>query len=248
MLGSVAMDIPIEMHRRLSPLTDYLTKSLGRPVQLKLAPNMETAISDLVKGTVDLAYLTPVAYLRAHEQGGAKLVVKTLTGGEGSFQLMVVSRTNSGIKTVQNLKGKRFAFGDKAAILQQAVVASQIPLNQLSEIQFLGHYDNIARGVANGDFDAGILKDTTAYKWERQGLDILYSSPALPPYNIAANKEMSESLVERIKSALISLSPQNPDHKAVIAALDSKYDGFAVTDDKEYDVVRQLIKPFKTTH
>lgn len=244
-IGSVAMDIPAVMHKRLTPLTKYLSKELNMPVTLKLSPNMGAAIKDAAQGDVDLAYLTPVAYLKAHDQGKAEIVAKTVTAGKASFQLMIVVREDSPIKTVQDLIGKSFAFGDEKALLQRAVVVeSGIELKQFSEYKFLGHYDNIARAVMNEDFDAGILKDTMAFKWQGKGLRILHSSPALPPYNITASKNVDPILLAKIKQAFLKLDGKNPEHLEIIKALDKKYDGFAATNDGEYDVVRKLIKPF----
>jgi phosphonate transport system substrate-binding protein len=244
--GSVAMDTPAVMHRRLSPLTDYLAKQLGYPVTLKLSPNMKAAIADVAEGNVELAYLTPVAYLHAHARGDAQLVAKTITNGKGSFQLMIVVAEDSPIRTVQDLQGKSFAFGDPAALLQRAVVVrAGMPLEQLGRQEFLGHYDNIARGVVRGFYDAGILKDTTAYKWQRKGLRVIHASPSLPPYNIAASSKVSADLLARMRRAFIALDKDNPEHKTIIEALEKKYDGFAATSDAEYDVVRQLITPFK---
>ena len=120
--GSVAMDIPAEMHRRLKPLTKYLTEVLGQPVTLQLSPDMPTAIKEISTSNVDLSYLTPVAYLKAKKNGNVQLVVKTVTQKAASFQLMIVVKDGSPIKTVQDLAGKTFAFGDAAAILQRAVV------------------------------------------------------------------------------------------------------------------------------
>jgi phosphonate transport system substrate-binding protein len=225
--GSVAMDIPAVMHKRLTPLTKYLSDTLQRPVTLKLSPNMGGAIKEAAEGNVEIAYLTPVAYLRAHEQGGAQLIAKTVTNGKASFQLMIVVKEDSPIKTVEELKGKSFAFGDKRALLQRAaVVGAGIKLEDLSEYKFLGHYDNMA------------------YKWQGKGLRILHSSPDLPPYNIVASKNVSPSLMKDLRKAFLSLDHNNPKHLEVIKALDQKYDGFAATSDAEYDVVRQLIKPF----
>lgn len=245
-LGSVAMNIPAEMHRRLTPLTKYLSETLRRPVTLKLSPNMSAAIDDVAKGDVELAYLTPVAYLKAQAKGNVQIVVKTVTNRQASFQLMIVVRQDSPIKRVEDLQGKTFAFGDKAAILQRAVVVGAgTPLETLGEYKFIGHYDNIAKGVASGDFDAGILKDTTAADWQSKGLRVLYSSPPLPPYNIAASSKMDPGLLKQIGRAFLDLDIKNPAHKAVIQALDNEYDGFAATSDAEYDVVRKLIAPFE---
>ena len=245
-LGSVAMDIPAEMYRRLAPLTKYLSATLKRPVTLKLSANMSAAIEEVSNGSVELAYLTPVAYIKAHAKGNVQLVAKTLTNKKASFQLMVVVRDDSPIKRIQDLKGKTFAFGDKAAILQRAVVVGAgMPLENLGEYKFIGHYDNIAKGVANGDFDAGILKDTTASDWKNRGLRILHSSSPLPPYNIVASSKVDAKLLKQIRQAFLSLNMKNLSHRKVIQALDNEYDGFAPVRNSDYDVVRRLIAPFE---
>ncbi len=244
-MGSVAMDIPAVMYKRLYPLTDYLSKSIGRDISLKLSPNMKEAINQVATNKVHISYLTPVAYIKAHEKGRARLVAKTVTSDRSSFQLMIVVRQDSPIKSVADLNQKSFAFGDPAALLQRAVVVGAgIKLDQFAEVKYLGHYDNIARGVKSGDFDAGILKDTLVNKWQDKGLRVLFTSPALPPYNIVVNGELPDPLYQKIKSAFLSLDPTNPAHLKIIKSLDKKYTGFTETTDKEYDVVRDLVAPF----
>jgi len=245
LLGSVAMDIPATMHKRLSPLTKYLEQTLDMPVSLKLSPNMGVAINDVAQDKVDIAYLTPVAYLKAHKKGEAQIVAKTVTKGKASFQLMIVVKEDSPIKSVGDLVGKSFAFGDKRALLQRAaVVGAGVSLEELDSYAFIGHYDNIASAVMHGDFHAGILKDTMAFKWENKGLRILHASAHLPPYNIAVSKSVSTELKEKIAQAFINLDGDNAEHLKVIKALDKKYNGFAATSDADYDVVRELVKPF----
>lgn len=244
--GSVAMDTPVIMHKRLSPLTRYLSKEIGKPVVLKLSPSMKSAIKEISGNKVELAYLTPVAYIRAHAAGNARLLAKTVTNQKDSFQLMIVVKENSPYKTVEDLYGKKFAFGDPAALLQRAVVVgSGLPLEKLGSYEFIGHYDNIARGVMRGFYDAGILKDTTAFKWDQKGLRILHRSDHLPPYNLAVNGKLDDVTYNKLKQAFLKLNPDNPEHRKIIKSLDKKYDGFAPTSDKEYDVVRMLTKPFE---
>jgi len=245
LFGSVAMDIPAAMYTRLKPLTDYLSQTLKRPVTLRLSPDMGSAIDEVASGHVQLAYLTPVAYLEARKKGHAQLIAKTVTNGKGSFRLMIVVRQDSQVKTVNDLAGKDFAFGDEKALLQRAtVVGAGLPLNRLHSYKFIGHYDNIVRAVISGDFEAGILKDTMAYKWQGKGIRIIYQSPELPPYNITASPNTSPATVSKLRKAFLALNANNPEHLKVIKALDKKYDGFAPTSDKEYDVVRKLVAPF----
>lgn len=248
LFGSVAQDTPAVMYKRLIPLTTYLSKILNRPVELQLSPNMGDAINKVAHNEVDITYLTPVAYLRAHEKGNSQLIAKMVTNKRSSFQLMIVVRDDSPIKKVEQLAGKSFAFGDKKALLQRATVTGAgMPLEKLGSYKFIGHYDNIARGVARGLFDAGILKDTKAFKWKKKGLRILYSSPQMPPYNITASNKLDTTTLVALRKAFLELDKMNPEHFQAIKSLDKKYDGFAKTSDAEYDIVRKLIKPFNKT-
>jgi len=244
--GSVAEDTPAVMHQRLTPLTNYLEKAIGRKVVLVLSPDMPSAIRSVSNGEVELAYLTPVAYLNAHKAGGVKLLGKAVTNNQSFFRLEIVVREDSPIKTVKDLVGKSFAFGDPAALLQRAVVVqSGVSLDQLGKRAFLGHYDNIARGILNKDYDAGIVTDTKARKWSKNGLRVVYRSENLPPYNIAAAGNIDEELFNKLKEALLKLDRHKPGHGPALDALGKDYDGFAPTSDAEYDVIRKLVKPFQ---
>jgi len=244
--GSVAMDIPAVMHRRLRPLVEYLSATLQRPVRLQLSPNMKAAIHEISNGSVDISYLTPVSYIRARESGKVELIGKTATDGRGHFRLMIVVRDSSPYLHPRELQGRSFAFGDPAALLQRAVVArAGLKPGDFSRYEFLGHYDNIVRAVLNRDFDAGIVKDTMAWAWQDKGLRILYTSPELPPYNIVINSRLDPALRRRIRRAFLNLSCDDPAQCRVIKALDSNYSGFLPTSDDEYDVVREMIAPYR---
>jgi phosphonate transport system substrate-binding protein len=243
--GSVAMDIPAEMFKRLTPVTDYLSEAMGMSVTLRLSHNMPDAIRELSEGRSDLAYLTPVAYVRARARGQVEPLVKTVTAGEDAFQLMIVVAEGSPIRRVEDLAGARFAFGDQAALLQRAVVVGAgLPLEALGEYRFLGHYDNVVRGVTSGDFDAGILKDTTALRWEGKGIRVLYASPKLPPYVIAVRSGLDPAVTGRLRKALLAARTDDPVSGPALRALDPHYDGFAPVADEDYDVIRELIRPF----
>lgn len=244
LLGAVPHDIPAVMHQRLKPLADYLGEELGRPVRLRLSPDYTEAVNEVANGTVDIAYLAPVAYVRAHAAGGTRAIAGAVTRGHGSFRLVLVTRVDSAIHEPKDLIGRRFALGDPSAHLQRAVLLDAgLRIEQFRSYKFLGSFDNIARGVLNGDFDAGIVKDTTAFQWEGRGLRVFHRSPELPPYNIAVSRRVDDALARRIQQALLRLTAADPRHAAVIHALDPSYDGFAEISDRDYDVVRRMVKP-----
>ncbi len=244
--GSVAKDSLAVMEMRLLPLTEYLSGKLQRPVELGLSTNMSRAINSLVAGNSDIAYLTPVAYVNAHAMGKVQLVVKTVSGSHPSLKLMIVVREDSPIHSVEDLAGKRFAFGDPEALLQRAVVVGAgMPLQRLGKYSFVDHYDNVVRGILVGDYDAGIVTDGTASQWQGRGIRVLYASEDLPPYNIAASAKLAPATLKQLQDALLRLDFAVPEDKSIINALDGSYTGFASANDADYDVVRKLIKPFR---
>jgi phosphonate transport system substrate-binding protein len=240
-LGSVAMDIPAEMVRRLTPLTKYLSRNTGLTVDFHASPNLNTAVEDLGMNITQIAYLTPVAYMEAHEKYAAIPLVNPLSKGKGTFTLVIAVQKDSPIQTISDLRGKKFAFGDKKAKLQPAVVETAgIKLEEFASYEYLNHYDNIAKAVINGDFDAGILKDTVAEKFAA-GLRVIHTSPRLASYVFAVNKDLPPKTIAKLRKAMLALKNDTEENKAILTALEQGYDGFEVARDKDFDGVRALL-------
>ncbi len=245
-LGSVAMDVPAEMVRRMTPLTEYLSKKTGIKISFRASPNLGSAVNELGKDFTQIAYLTPVAYIEAREKYGVQALVSPLTHGKSTFNLVIAVRSDSPYKTMEDLKGKKFAFGDPKALLQRAVVVgSGVKLEDFSNYGFLKHYDNIAKAVLNKDFDGGILKDTIYEEFAPKGLRKIYTSPPLSSYLFATSGRLPPATVKKLRSAFLELKAGNPEHAAILKELDKGYDGFEPQEDKDYDPTRKLIAPFQ---
>lgn len=247
-IGAVAMDAPIEMIKRMTPLADYLTKQTGYNVRFRPAPDLDTAVKDLGNNTVQIAYMTPIAYIMAHKKYQAVPLVMPLTHGKTTFNLVVVVQRNSPYKTLQDLKGRRFAFGDPKAFLQPAVLLDAgVRKQNFSEVAYLKHYDNIAKAVLMGDFDGGIMKDTVYEKFASQGLRVVHTSPPLSSYVFAVREKLDARTQEKLKLALLSLNNATPEAQSVLKTLDQGYDGFQAITDKDYDRERALIDRFENS-
>lgn len=241
-IGAVAMDVPIEMIKRMTPLADYLSKQTGYVVRFRPSPNMDMAVKDLGSNAVQISYMTPIAYVMAREQYQAVPLVTPLTHGKKTFNLLVVVHRDSPYKKLEDLKGKRFAFGDPKAYLQPAVLLDAgLRKQDFSEVVYLKHYDNIAKAVLLNDFDGGIMKDTVYEKFAAQGLRVVYTSPPLSSYVFAVNGKLDAKVQEKLKQAMLSLNTATPETRTVLKTLDQGYDGFQVVNDKDYDRERAMI-------
>jgi phosphonate transport system substrate-binding protein len=245
-MGSVAMDIPVEMIRRMSALTNYLALSTNLNIRFRPSPNLGSAVEDLGTGQTQIAYLTPVAYIEARRKYGVIPLVAPTIQGRPHFSLVIGVKAGSGIGTPAELKGKRFAFGDEKALLQRAAVESMgLKSSDFSSFAYLKHYDNIAKAVLAGDFDGGILKDSVADDFKNKGIVVIGSTPPLPSYIFAVHPSMPVEVRNKLRDALLALNKTTPDGSATLEAFDRTYDGFAIVDDPAYDPVRKLIQPYQ---
>jgi len=245
-MGSVAMDIPVEMIKRMSALTNHLALSTNLNVRFRPSPNMGSAVDDLGMGQTQIAYLTPVAYIEARRKFGVIPLVAPTTDGRPHFSLVIGVKAGAGISSPAELKGKRFAFGDEKALLQRAAVESMgLKSSDFSTFAYLKHYDNIAKAVLAGDFDGGILKDSIADQFKSKGLVVVGSTAPLPSYIFAVHPGMPVTVRNQLRDALLALKKTTPERVATLEAFDNAYDGFVVVDDPAYDPVRKLIQPFQ---
>lgn len=245
-MGSVAMDIPVEMIKRMSVLTNYLALSTNLNIRFRPSPNLGSAVEDLGTGQTQIAYLTPVAYIEARTKYGVIPLVAPTTNGRPLFSLVIGVRAGSGINSPAELKGKSFAFGDERALLQRAAVASMgLSPSDFASYAYLKHYDNIAKAVLAGDFEGGILKDSIADGFKSKGMVVIGSTAPLPSYLFAVHPGMSAAVRSQLRDALLALNKSSPDGAATLEAFDIAYDGFTPIDDSAYDPVRALIQPFK---
>jgi phosphonate transport system substrate-binding protein len=245
-MGSVAMDIPVEMIRRMSALTNHLALSTNLNIRFRPSPNLGSAVDDLGTGQTQIAYLTPVAYIEARRKYGVIPLVAPTAGGRPHFALVIGVKAGSGITEPAGLKGKRFAFGDEKALLQRAAVESMgLKSSDFSTFAYLKHYDNIAKAVLAGDFNGGILKDSIADEFRSKGLAVIGSTTPLPSYIFAVHPGMPVAVRNQLRDALLALNKNTPERAATLEAFDKGYDGFVVVEDSAYDTVRRLIQPFQ---
>ena len=245
-MGSVAMDIPVEMIKRMSVLTNHLALNTNLNVRFRPSPNLGSAADDLGTGQTQIAYLTPVAYIEARRKYGVIPLAAPTADGRPHFALVIGVKAGSGISSPDGLKGKRFAFGDEKALLQRAAVESMgLKSGDFSAFAYLKHYDNIAKAVLAGDFDGGILKDSIADEFKSKGLVVVGSTAPLPSYIFAVHPGMPVAVRNQLRDALLALNKSTPERAATLEAFDRACDGFVVVDDEAYAPVRKLIQPFQ---
>ncbi len=232
------------MYEKFLPLRDYLEQVISRKITLKIAQNYQEAIEEIGSGQAHLAYLDPAAYCEARHRHRITPIVKTVWSGSSTYRSVIVTRKDSGINKIIEAKGKRFALGNtssSSSYLIPAVMFKEvgISLADFASVDYLEQEDRIALSVLARHHDIGGLSERVAQKYIGDGLKIINISEAIPQYTLCGSASLPAGLRDRIRKSLLALEKTGA---PALAAARNEIDGFAPAEDRDFDVVRVMIK------
>lgn len=241
--GVVPLESPAIMFKKFSPLTEYLSRRLGRPVDLRIAVDFEGAIKDIGQNITQLCYMTPSTYIEANKRYGVKVFAKALRDGKPYHHSVIITRNDSDLRSIEDLKGRTFAFGDMRStsshIIPRAMLKQAgIDLSDLKYYNYLGHHDDVIKAVLKGEYEAGGVMESTAYKFKDKGIRFLKFSDEIPEFNICYNPSLSEGDLSIIRTALITLKDSDPEGATILKSIDESYTGFTEAKDSDYESIR----------
>ena len=245
-LGVVPIESPALMFKHFSPLADYLRRSLKRKIDLKVAVDFQGAVRDLQQGITQICFMGPSTYALAHDKFGARVLVKALNKGRPFHKSVIITKDSSGINTMQDLRGRSFAFGDinstSSHIVPRVMLLSEgIDLKDLQYYNYLGHHDDVLQAVLKGDFDAGGVKESAAIKHRDIGIKILRVSEDIPEFNFTVAADLDAQVLRDLKAALLALTDADPETKPVLTAISEDYTGFIEAEDEDYSAIRAMM-------
>lgn len=228
------------------PLKVYLEKALGRQVEIIVTTDYSSMIEAMRFGRIEIAYFGPLSYVLARSKSEIEAFAVGLSRGAPTYTSVVVVQADSPLKTIADIKGKMVAYGDVAstsshlvprAMLQDAGLVANTDYNTV----YLGAHDAVARAVETGKVPAGALSKPIyeslikAGKLDGSKLRVLAETKPIPNYPMALQSKMTSALKDQIRRAFLEL-------KDPVILKSFRSDGFAATDDKAYDVLRDTAK------
>ncbi len=242
---------PRIMYQLYQPFIDYLSEMTPYQFEIKLSRIYQDTIDQIGRGEITIASCGPFAYVQAREKFKVRPIVRTLSRDRRPFYRgAIIVREDSPIQNIHELKGKSFAFGQVWStaghlLPEYYLMKANIRLKDLKH-SFLRHHDSVANAVLKGQFDAGAVKDIIAYKYLTEGLRIIFFTDPIPTVPIFVNQKASPEMIQSVKSTLLNLSPENPDHRRRMAQWDEEFKyGFTEASDSDYDSIRQIFRSLK---
>ena len=241
---------PVEAVKKFTPLADYLTKKIGKKIVLRAVSDYEGAIRDIGNGITQACFMTPTTYLEAQKKYGVDILVKALTEGKSTYRSVIITRNDSAINSVADLKGKTFAFGDPHSLSSYiaprvVLMDAGIDLKDLLYYDYLGPHDEVLNSVLQGRFDSGGVTESITYTLKDKGIKFIKFSDELPGFCICVDKSMSEKDKDMMKSALTALSDATTEGATILKSIYKRYTAFEKASEADYDTVKIMMSKLR---
>lgn len=226
----------------------YLQKELGIKVKLVTPSDYAGVIVGMAHKHIDIAYFGPKSYCEAAKRAGAEASVVEIDAEAGipGYYGYVITKKGSGLKTLADIKGKKWAFTDpnstSGTLVPTVMFANKgiNPQKYFSRVVYSGSHEASILSVKNGKVDAASTNNLDynrglGKQWSKNDFNIIWKSKLIPGSPMAVRKDLPESLKMAIKGAFISYND-----KANLAKM--KILGYAPATDSMFDGVRDMIK------
>ncbi len=217
-----------EQIRKFTPLATYLEKELGVKVEFTPVSDYPAAVEALVNKKVDLVWFGGFTFVQANIRSGGKVVPLAQREEDTKFQSVFIAKTDSGIKTLADMKGKQVSFGSQSStsghlMPRSFLLAANIePEKDFRRIAYSGAHDATIASVVSGKVDAAALDITVWKKFvaenkvDTKAVDVFFTTPGYFNYNWSVHADTPVAMQQKIKAALIGLSPADPEHAEIL--------------------------------
>jgi phosphonate transport system substrate-binding protein len=254
-VGFVPAEDAQQVMQNAQPIVDILQKQLGMEIQPFVAADYTGVVEALRVNKLDVAFLTPASYVLAKNEANVKVVLKSERKGIASYYAAIITRADSGVQRLEDLRGKTFAFGDALSTTGNIFPRKMFkergidPVRDFKQILYSGGHDATVLAVLNGKVDAGATyansPDSDDNAWMRYLKNpedvnkiraIAFSEP-IPADNLVINGNLDEGIAKKVEEIFLQLS-RDPKGKQMMRDL-YQIDGFVAATDRDYDSVRQ---------
>jgi phosphonate transport system substrate-binding protein len=233
------------------PLKTYLEQTLKKNIEIIVTTDYSSMIEAMRFGRIEVAYFGPFSYVLAKSR--APQIEPFAVGverGSPTYNSILIATAGGPVKTLADIRGKPFGFGDQAStsshLAPRAHLLKKSGLDGSTDYQpvHLGTHDAVARAVQAGQVPAGALSKAIYDNLvNRKMIDPaklvqLDLSDPIPNYPIVMQGNLTPQLKQAIRDAFFNVKD-----KEVLKSF--RVDGFAATDDKAYDVLRDTARVLK---
>ncbi len=227
-ITTIPEEAATEQVRKFTPLASYLEKRMGMKVEFTPVSDYPAAVEALVNKKVDLVWFGGFTHVQAQIRSGGKIVPIAQREEDTKFQSVFIAKTDSGIKTLADMKGKQISFGSASSTSGHLMPRSNLlnaginPEKDFRRIAYSGAHDATIASVVSGKVDAAALDITVWRKFvsenkvDTKAVDVFFTTPPFFNYNWSVHADMPADQREKLKKALLDLDMATPEGKEIL--------------------------------
>ncbi|MAU45591.1 MAG: phosphonate ABC transporter substrate-binding protein [Salipiger thiooxidans] len=230
---------------------DKIAEALGVEVKVFTPADYNGVMQGLLGGTIDAAWMGASSYAGtyiADPEAVEPVLVKQNEDGSIGYYSIGFARADSGITSLDDLKGKNFGFGDPNSTSGYLIPSIEIdaagysmePGSYFGDVVFTGGHEQTIVAVNNGDVDAGVTWADGQGAWEdgynsgalRKASDAglvdmndlvqIWQSKIIPEGPFVLRKALPQDVKDAVTELTANLWEEDPDCAYGVAAGDAK--------------------------
>lgn len=248
---------PAKIVQALTPLMEYLSQQSGDTFKLVVTKDYDELTQRIEEKSVDFAWVNSKNFVLLKEKHpNLRYLVTYLENSKSGeitpyYKSFIVALKDTHITTLEEAKGKHFAFTDKESTSGYAYPMMIFedhrinPYTFFQKVFFLKKHDNVIEALMNRSIEVGAMSDGTYYTARAKygdTLNILASSAPIPLDAIVASENVSIAESERIANLLEKIPKDAPSNKALEEHLGWSSAGFMKKDAHFYDTFKKTLK------
>jgi phosphonate transport system substrate-binding protein len=215
---------PDQMQQERERLSDFLSKKLGKPVEVVIPLSSAVIIEGFANGTIDLGYLSATDMVNAQEKNAARILLAGEIERQNYYQSYWVALKEKPYNKIEDLKSKPVAFASKTSTSGYLIPVYDLKrkglLTKPDPERFFGKgnvfygtgYVSAVERVLNGQAEAAAVsyyvldKDKHLTAEQRAKLKKVADQGPVPTHVIAIRSTIPETDSETLRKALESLN------------------------------------------
>ena len=254
--------VPSQDTARITASGKAIAASLEKATALKWDVKVPTSYAATIEGMcaaqIDVAWLAPLSYVTAASKNCADVMLASIRNDETgkpstTYNSQIIVRADSGIKTLKDLKGKKFAFVDplsaSGTLYPMVTIKKETgedPKTFFSQTIFAGGHDKAVLAVYQGQVDAAASFIDARDNLEKTFPDIkqkttrIVTAGPIPNDTVSVRKNFPADLRTKIETALLDYA-KTDDGKKALKSLYS-IDGLGKAEHKTYEPILEAAK------
>jgi phosphonate transport system substrate-binding protein len=246
-------NIPTELFKAGEAFAAELAKRVGIPIKVYMPTDYLGVVEALRNRTADMAFVHPAGYVFANREAKAQIVAVDVWHGKTSYTSRVYVRRDSGLKRLEDLRGKTIAFVDPGStsgyvypmvmLIKKGLVKGRDPKTFFKDAMFAGTHEAALLALLNGSVDAVASFDLAPQQYLKDKEKVeriahVAETDPIPEAGMCVRDGLDPALVQKLRESLMAFNA--PEYRPILKDFYG-IDGFAPARDSDYDPVREAI-------